>query len=130
MRVLVTGAGGQLGHDVVAAATASGDVVAACDHVRLDVTDRDAVLGAVTTWRPDAVVNCAAWTAVDACESEPERAFAANGLAVRWVAEACDRVGAHLVHVSTDYVFDGTQSRPYVEWETTGPRSPASLDAP
>ena len=72
MRLLVTGAGGQLGHDVVAAATAAGDdVAAACDHARLDVTDRDAVLGAITTWRPDAVVHCAAWTAVDACEGEP-----------------------------------------------------------
>ncbi len=77
------------------------------DHAALDVTDRDAVLGAITSWRPDAVIHCAAWTAVDACESDPERAFIANGLAVRWVADACDRAGAHLVHVSTDYVFDG-----------------------
>ena len=123
MRLLVTGAGGQLGHDVVVAATAAGDDVASCDHARLDVTDRDAVLGAITTWRPDAVVHCAAWTAVDACEDEPERAFTANALAVRWVAEACDRVGAHLVHVSTDYVFDGTLDRPYVEWDATGPTS-------
>ena len=123
MRVLVTGAGGQLGHDVVAAATAAGDEVAACDRAALDVTDRDAVLGAITSWRPDAVVHGAAWTAVDACEGDPARAFTSNALAVRWVAEACDRVGAHLVHVSTDYVFDGTQARPYVEWDATGPRS-------
>jgi dTDP-4-dehydrorhamnose reductase len=123
MRLLVTGAGGQLGHDVVAAATAAGDEVAACDHARLDVTDRDAVLGAITTWRPDAVVHCAAWTAVDACEGEPERAFTANALAVRWVAEACDRAGAHLVHLSTDYVFDGTLDRPYTEWDATAPTS-------
>ena len=123
MRLLVTGAGGQLGHDVVAAATAAGDEVAACDHARLDVTDRDAVLGAITTWRPDAVVHCAAWTAVDACEGDPDRAFTANGLAVRWVAEACDRAGAHLVHVSTDYVFDGWLDRPYTEWDATAPAS-------
>ena len=123
MRLLVTGAGGQLGHDVAAAAAVAGDDVAACDRGRLDVTDRDAVLGAITTWRPDAVVHCAAWTAVDACESDPDRAFAANALAVRWVAEACDRVGAHLVHVSTDYVFDGELERPYTEWDATGPRS-------
>ena len=112
VRLLVTGAGGQLGHDVVAASTAAGDDVVGADHATLDVTDRDAVLGAVTSWRPDAVVHCAAWTAVDACEGDPERAFAANALAVRWVAEACDRVGAHLVHVSTDYVFDGTLEPP------------------
>jgi dTDP-4-dehydrorhamnose reductase len=123
VRLLVTGAGGQLGHDVVAASTAAGDDVLGYDHKTLDVTDRDAVLGAVTTWRPDAVVHCAAWTAVDACESDPRRAFVANALAVRHVAEACDRVGAHLVHVSTDYVFDGTLHRPYREWDATGPRS-------
>jgi len=123
MRLLVTGAGGQLGHDVVAAATAAGDDVLALDRRALDVTDRDAVLGAITTWRPDAVVHAAAWTAVDASEGDPERAFTTNGLAVRWVAEACDRVGAHLVHVSTDYVFDGTADRPYREWDTPNPMS-------
>jgi dTDP-4-dehydrorhamnose reductase len=123
VRLLVTGAGGQLGHDVVATATTAGDDVVAVDHAALDVTDRDAVLGAITSLRPDAVVNGAAWTAVDACESEPARAFAANALSVRWLAEACDRVGAHLVHVSTDYVFDGTLERPYHEWDAPGPRS-------
>jgi dTDP-4-dehydrorhamnose reductase len=69
------------------------------------------------------VVNAAAWTAVDACESDPQRAFTSNGLAVRWIAEGCDRVGAHLVHVSTDYVFDGTLARPYHEWDVTNPLS-------
>jgi dTDP-4-dehydrorhamnose reductase len=123
MRLLVTGAGGQLGHDVVAAATTAGDDVVGATHAELDVTDRDAVLGAVTTWRPDAVVHCAAWTAVDACEGDPGRAFTANALAVRHVVEACDRAGAHLVHLSTDYVFDGEQRRPYREWDQTGPRS-------
>jgi dTDP-4-dehydrorhamnose reductase len=123
VRLLVTGAGGQLGHDVVASATNAGDDVAGCDHATLDVTDRDAVLGAITSWRPHAVVHCAAWTAVDACESDPERAFTANALAVRWVAEACHRVGAHLIHVSTDYVFSGDLERPYTEFDVTGPRS-------
>lgn len=123
MRLLVTGAGGQLGHDVVATATGAGDDVLGLAHGDLDVTDRDAVLAAITTWRPHAVVHAAAWTAVDACESDPGRAFAANALAVRWVAEACDRVGAHLVHMSTDYVFDGTLERPYREWDATNPQS-------
>ena len=113
MRLLVTGAGGQLGHDVVAAATAAGDDVVGVDRAALDVTDRDAVLGAITTLRPDAVVNGAAWTAVDACEGDPSGPSPANALAVRWIAEGCDRVGAHLVHVSTDYVFDG-DARPAV----------------
>jgi dTDP-4-dehydrorhamnose reductase len=123
MRVLVTGAGGQLGHDVVATCAAAGDEVVGADRDRLDVTSRDAVLGAVTSLRPDAVIHCAAWTAVDACESDPERAFATNALAVRWVREGCERVGAHLVHLSTDYVFDGTLDRPYHEWDATNPRS-------
>jgi dTDP-4-dehydrorhamnose reductase len=119
MRLLVTGAGGQLGHD--ATATAAGDDVLGCTHAQLDVTDRDAVLGAITSWRPDAVIHCAAWTGVDACESDPDRAFATNALAVRWVAEGCARVGAHLVHVSTDYVFDGALDRGYREWDLTNP---------
>ena len=67
----------------------------------------------LVAWRPDVVVNCAAWTAVDACEGDSERAHLANGFAVRWVAEACDAIGARLVHISTDYVFDGTKSSPY-----------------
>lgn len=123
MRVLVTGAGGQVGSDVVAVCDQAGDDVVAAGHDRLDVTDRDAVLGAVLSVRPDVVVHTAAWTAVDACESDPDRAYRANALAVRWVGEACGRAGAHLVHLSTDYVFDGDQAEPYVEWDPPTPRS-------
>jgi len=123
MRLLVTGAGGQLGSDVVAAASAVGDEVVGLDHRALDITDRDSVLGAITTLRPDALINAAAWTAVDACEADPDRAFTANAVAVRWLAEGCHRTGAHLVHVSTDYVFDGSLDRPYHEWDSTSPRS-------
>lgn len=123
MRLLVTGAGGQLGRDVVTASEAAGDDVLAFDHRGLDVTDRDGVLAAITSLRPDAVVHCAAWTAVDACEGDPDRALLANGLAVRWIAEACHRSAAHLVHVSTDYVFDGSLARPYHEWDQPSPQS-------
>jgi dTDP-4-dehydrorhamnose reductase len=123
MRVLVTGAGGQLGRDLVGVCERAGDEVAAADHGRLDVTDRDAVLGTVLATRPDAIVHCAAWTAVDLCESDRPRAFAQNALAVRWVAEAARRSDAHLVHLSTDYVFDGTQAEPYTEWDEPRPRS-------
>lgn len=123
MRVVVTGAGGQLGRDTVAACSAAGDSVVGVDRSRVDVTDRDQVLGLISSVRPDAVIHCAAWTAVDDCESDPGRAFRANALAVRHVAEGCHRVGAHLVQVSTDYVFDGTLERPYHEWDTTNPRS-------
>jgi dTDP-4-dehydrorhamnose reductase len=123
VRVLVTGAGGQLGRDVVAACRAAGDEVAAAGHADLDVADRSQVLGALGDTRPDVVVHCAAWTAVDACETDPDRAFRDNALAVRHVAEACRRTGAHLVHLSTDYVFDGTKDAPYTEWDEPGPAS-------
>ncbi len=123
MRILVTGARGQLGRDMALACEAAGDTLFAFDRDTLDVTDRNAVLGAITTIRPDAVIHCAAWTAVDACEADPDRAFATNALAVRWVAEACERVHAHLAHISTDYVFDGTKSTAYHEWDTPNPQS-------
>jgi len=123
LRVVVTGAGGQVGRDVVVACEQAGDDVVAVDRGGLDVTDRDAVLGALLSVRPDVVVHTAAWTAVDACEADPERAFRDNALAVRWVAEACARGGAHLVQLSTDYVFDGAQAEPYVEWDVPAPRS-------
>ena len=123
MRVLVSGAGGQLGRDVVAACERAGDEVTAADRATLDVTDRDAVLGAVSSCRPDVVIHAAAWTAVDACESDAGRAFVLNALAVRWMAEACRRAGAHLVHLSTDYVFSGEQVAPYTEWDEPAPRS-------
>ena len=123
MRVLITGAAGQLGRDTWAACEAAGDDVLALTRAELDVSSRDAVMGAITSWRPEAVIHCAAWTAVDACESDPDRALGDNALAVRWVAEACDRVGAHLVAISTDYVFDGTKAGPYQEWDTPNPTS-------
>jgi dTDP-4-dehydrorhamnose reductase len=131
VKVLVTGAAGQLGHDLMRVCAQAGDDVTGIDLsgvasgsiVGVDITDRDAVLGCITALRPDAVIHGAAWTAVDACEADLPKAFAANALAVRWVAEGCDRVGAHLVQVSTDYVFDGTLDRPYHEWDTPNPQS-------
>ena len=123
MRVLIAGAGGQLGIDLVRCCESSGDDVVATRHSDLDITDRDAVHGAVSSLRPDVVINCAAWTAVDACEGDPQRALAQNGLAVRWLAESCDRAGARLVQLSTDYVFDGTLDRPYNEWDEPSPQS-------
>jgi len=123
VRALVTGAGGQLGSELARVCAEAGDEVVAADRAALDVGDRDAVLGAVLSVRPDVVYGCGAWTAVDACESDPDRAFRDNALAGRWVAEACRRAGAHLVHLSTDYVFSGDQDTPYTEWDPTGPRS-------
>lgn len=123
MRVLVTGAGGQLGRDVVAVCEAAGDEVIAAGHAEVDLADRDLVLGVICTALPDAVVNAGAWTAVDACESDPDRAWQVNALGVRHVMEAARRVGAYVCHVSTDYVFDGTKPEPYVEWDTPNPAS-------
>jgi dTDP-4-dehydrorhamnose reductase len=121
VKILVTGAGGQVGHELVIA-FADHEVIAG-DHAALDVTDRDAVLAAVTTVQPDAIVHAAAWTAVDACESDPDRAFRVNALGTRHVTEAARRVCAHLCTFSTDYVFDGTKSSPYVEWDAPNPQS-------
>jgi dTDP-4-dehydrorhamnose reductase len=121
MKVLVTGASGLIGGEVVRAF--DGHDVVACDHGRLDVTDRAAVLETVLGARPDLVIHPAAWTAVDACEDDPDRAFATNGLATRHIGEAARRTGAHVVYLSTDYVFDGELDRPYVEWDGTGPIS-------
>lgn len=121
MRVVITGAGGQLGRDLVEAF--EGHQVDAVDHAALDVTDRDAVLQLLDATRPDAVVHAGAWTAVDGCESDPDRAFQVNALGTRHVAEGARRVDARVVYVSTDYVFDGTNPSPYREWDATNPLS-------
>lgn len=123
MRVLITGAGGQLGWDLVRTCTEAGDDVIACDRARLDLTDRDSVYQAISGSQPDAVIHAGAWTAVDACQGDPERAFLTNAVGTEWVADASRRVGAHLVAVSTDYVFDGTKAEPYQEWDRPNPQS-------
>ena len=124
MRILVTGAAGQLGKELVEVfgADAHHEVIGAARH-QLDVAVRDQVLGAICGLRPDVVVHPAAWTAVDACEGDPERAFLVNALGTRHVAEGARRVGAPVVYVSTDYVFDGTKEGPYTEWDPPSPRS-------
>jgi dTDP-4-dehydrorhamnose reductase len=121
VRIFVTGAGGQVGREVVAAFR-DHDVIAA-DHAALDISDRDAVLQAITTSVPDAIVHLGAWTAVDACEADPDRAWLVNSLGTRHVADAARRVGARVCYLSTDYVFDGTKPDPYVEWDDPHPLS-------
>jgi dTDP-4-dehydrorhamnose reductase len=146
LRVLVTGGDGQLGRDLrdvmagrvpdgggtpsgVAAAAILPPVrertfdVLSTDIDTLDVVDRSAVGAAVDSFRPDVVLHGGAYTAVDACESDTDLAFAVNALGTRNIAEAAHAVGAHLVYVSTDYVFDGTSERPYDEWDLPNPRS-------
>ncbi|MGO8870126.1 MAG: dTDP-4-dehydrorhamnose reductase [Acidimicrobiales bacterium] len=146
VRVLVTGGNGQLGRDlraVLSGGTPDGGVapgakgstgvlpavdgdgfdVLSTDIDTLDVVDRNAVQAAVGTFRPELVLHGGAYTAVDACESDSDTAFAVNALGTRHIAEAAAGVGAHLVYISTDYVFDGTSDRPYVEWDQPNPRS-------
>ena len=123
MRVVVTGAAGQLGVDVVRHCVSAGDEVLGLDRASLDITDRDAVVRLVGDVGPDAVINTAAYTAVDACETNVEIAHVVNAVAVGHLAEACASAGSHLVHVSTDYVFDGRLDRPYREDDATNPQS-------
>ena len=123
MKILVTGAKGQLGTELMQVIAARGDDGVGIDIDTIDITQREIVHDVFAQIRPDAVINCAAWTAVDACEDDPDKALTANGVAVRWVAEACDAIDAHLVHVSTDYVFDGTKPTPYVETDVPNPQS-------
>ncbi|HYN35191.1 MAG TPA: dTDP-4-dehydrorhamnose reductase [Ilumatobacteraceae bacterium] len=123
MKLLVTGAGGQLGVDVVTHAESVGDDVVAVDKAALDITDPVAVRELLDSVRPDAVINAAAYTAVDACETNETQAFAVNADAVGHLAAACELLGTHLVHVSTDYVFDGTLDRPYREDDVTNPQT-------
>jgi dTDP-4-dehydrorhamnose reductase len=119
MRTLVTGAGGQVGQAVVAAL---GDhEVVALAHADLDLADADRVEQVMGAALPDAVINCGALTNVDRCEEDSDAAFGANALGVRNLAVAATRVGAHIVHISTDYVFDGHGTRPYGEWDAVAP---------
>jgi len=121
VRVLITGAGGQLGHDLLRAFT--GHEVVGTTHGQLDVADRDAVLATITELRPDAVVHAGAWTDVDGCETDPDRAFRVNALGTRHVVEGARLAGARVCYLSTDYVFDGTGDRPWVEWDAPAPLS-------
>src|SRR5579885_3198156 len=105
--ILLIGANGQLGADLIRHAPPSGWRLTAARHAELDITDRGAVERALAVARPDVVVNTAAFVNVERCEDEPDRAFAVNADAVRGLAEATEEIGARLVHVSTDYVFDG-----------------------
>ena len=123
MKVLITGANGQLGHELVRATIAAGHEVVATSHETLDITKKSDVDAAITAARPDVVIHAAAWTAVDACESDPEKALLVNGTATKYVADAAHSVGAHVVYISTDYVFDGSKATPYEEGDATNPQS-------
>jgi dTDP-4-dehydrorhamnose reductase len=123
MQILITGANGQLGHELVRATVAAGHEVVATSHETLDITDKLAVDAAIMAARPDVVIHAAAWTAVDACESDPDKAMLVNGTATKYVADAARAVGAHVVYISTDYVFDGSKTSAYDEEDAPNPQS-------
>jgi len=120
---LITGAGGMLGRDLTGLLATEGEQVIALGRGDLDITDAEAVRDAVARHRPDVVVNCAAWTAVDDAEGHEDAALRVNGRAVGHLAAACADRGAALVQLSTDYVFDGAAEKPYAEDHPAGPRS-------
>ncbi|MEM8557124.1 MAG: dTDP-4-dehydrorhamnose reductase [Bacteroidota bacterium] len=121
MRVLIPGANGQVGRELVARAAQHGVEPIALTRADLDLADAAAVRAAVRAQRPDAVVNAAAYTAVDRAETEHELAFAVNRDGPAALAAVCAGLGIPLVHFSTDYVFDGTKSEPYVEDDPAAP---------
>lgn len=123
MKVLVTGAGGMLGRDVVLAAGNAGHDVVGFGHTELDITDPQALGAKFELERPDVVINCAAWTDVDGAEESEQAALAVNGAAAGNVSAAAAKVGASIVYVSSDYVFDGNKGAPYVETDQTAPLS-------
>jgi len=124
MRLLVTGAQGMLGHDVLRVGERAGHEPIAIDLPELDITDADAVDAFFERERPEATINCAAWTDVDGAESKEDLARAVNATGAGNLARAAARIGTPLLHISTDYVFDGAgHERPYVESDPTGPRS-------
>ncbi|MGH9061578.1 MAG: dTDP-4-dehydrorhamnose reductase [Acidimicrobiales bacterium] len=123
MRVLITGAGGMLGHDVRAAAQAAGHETVIVPRADLDITEPAAVGPFVADAAPDIVVNCAAWTDVDGAEGDYQRALAVNGPAAGYLARAAAAAGAWTLHVSSDYVFSGAKRKPYLESDPVGPVS-------
>ncbi len=122
MRILITGSNGQLGAELQTVLNGTGEIIAIARE-DLDFTNDTAIREVITTIQPNLVINAAAYTAVDKAESEVDVAMAVNGKAVEILAQECDKLGAGLIHVSTDYVFDGNNNRPYLETDVTNPLS-------
>jgi dTDP-4-dehydrorhamnose reductase len=122
VKVIVTGARGQLAGAIIEAYKDSAQVLA-YSHEALDIADFDAVMSRLDADRPDVIINCAGFNHVDLAEDEADKALTANAFAVRVLARAAQSVGAALLHYSTDFVFDGRGSRPYTEEDTPNPQS-------
>ena len=123
MKLLITGAAGQLGTDLVASANRAGLEVVSTTHTDLDITNKEQVARKIASVSPEAIIHAAAWTAVDACESDPIKAMAVNRDGTANIVSAARAVGARVIYISTDYVFDGTKSTPYIESDSPNPQS-------
>jgi dTDP-4-dehydrorhamnose reductase len=121
LNVIVTGAGGLVGRAMVSHAAAQGENVYGYDHAALDIADESAVRNVFESTRPEVVINCAAWTDVDGCEFDHERAMAANAQGPEVLALACRKADALLITISTDYVFDGTMNDFYTQDDQPNP---------
>lgn len=120
MNILLTGAAGQLGVSLTAAL--AGHALTAWDVAELDIADLDAVVGAVRTLKPDLILNAAAYTNVDGCESQEELAYRVNTLGPRNLAIGALEVGASILQISTDFIFDGAKRTPYLEFDEANPQ--------
>jgi len=123
VKLLITGAAGQLGTDLVLSAQKSGHQVIATIHADLDITDKSQVDRVVGEAKADAIIHAAAWTAVDACESDPQRAMSVNRDGTANIVSAARKSGSRVIYISTDYVFDGTKPTPYIESDLPNPQS-------
>ncbi|WP_315793753.1 dTDP-4-dehydrorhamnose reductase [Paenibacillus sp. BIC5C1] len=123
MKVLVTGANGQLGRDVVLLLEKEGHSVLACDRDQMDITNQAQCNDVISSYHPEAVIHCAAYTAVDVAETDIDSAYKVNAVGTRNIAVAAERTGAKLIYISTDYVFDGNSLSPYQEYDDTNPQS-------
>jgi dTDP-4-dehydrorhamnose reductase len=124
VRILLAGASGQVGSelDELLRGVPQNELLA-LNHSELDIADRERVLQVTGEWAPEIIINAAAYTAVDACQDNVDEAFAVNALGPRNLAEGARLLGSHLLHISTDYVFDGTSPWPYREWDPPHPLS-------
>ncbi|MEH7287459.1 dTDP-4-dehydrorhamnose reductase [Priestia megaterium] len=120
-KILITGANGQLGKELVELLSAKGFDVYGCSRDDMDITDSEQVQGVIDRINPEVILHCAAHTKVDMAESEPEKVYSINAYGTRNVAVAAEKIGAKLVYVSTDYVFDGSGTEPYLEFSPTSP---------
>ena len=128
MKIVIIGSGGQLGSDCCNLLAAANETIG-CDLPRVDITNETSVKEYLSAQKPDVIVNCAAYTAVDACETEQELSWRINAEGPKHLAQAADQLGSRLIHISTDYVFDGRKPAPqaYVETDATNPLSQYGL---